>query len=94
MPDDRTFGLPFSAVLSYQDLHTDSRAHPDCYPLGAGGCFHGVKVAGYSPSSSAGVMNEWNYALIPPTCLHRKKRCGTEWNLLIHVAGLCTVNTV
>jgi len=69
-------------------------ANPDCYPLGAGGCFHGVKVPGYSPPSSADVMNEWSYAVIPPTYLHRKNRCGMEWNLLIHVTGLCTVHSL
>ena len=47
------------------NFRTDSRAHPACCPLGAGGDFYGVKVVGYSPLFSADSMNECNYALTP-----------------------------
>jgi hypothetical protein len=71
--------IPAEAGRSlFQDVQTGSGAHSDSYSVGTGGVFPMVKRPGrevyHSPSSGAGVGNEWSHTSSPTTRLHGAER--------------------
>jgi len=59
--------------LLYQNMQTDSGAHPTSWAMGIGGSFPEGKAAearGWTISCIVDVKNGWCYSSIPPICLH------------------------
>jgi hypothetical protein len=75
--DDREVGfrVPVGSEFSLLHIvHTDSGAHQDSYPMGAGGSFPGVKWQGHeadhSLPASSEVKKMWIYISTPSIGLH------------------------